>query len=117
MAQACRLLVFIWSRACNYRLVGQIMVVGIGKISLALHGARSLKDKRKTIKSVKDRVKAKFNVSIAEVGEHDYHQSASIGVCVIASDKENADSQLQRTINFISSQSVVVHIATEFVTL
>ncbi|HEB72698.1 MAG TPA: DUF503 domain-containing protein, partial [Nitrospirae bacterium] len=50
------------------------MVVGVCRISIALHGNRSLKGKRQVIQSVKDKVKKRFNISIAEVGNHDIVQ-------------------------------------------
>jgi len=93
------------------------MVVGILKVSLSLCGARSLKDKRQTLRSVKDRVKNRFNVSIAEVGDHDWRQGAVLGVCVVAADKPHADSQLQKTLDLISQQAVVSEVSMEFINL
>ncbi len=93
------------------------MVVGICKISIALHGNRSLKGKRRIIRSIKDRVKSRFNISIAEVDYHDFHQSAALGLCVVASDAEHADSQLQKAINFISGQADVSDVSTELITV
>jgi hypothetical protein len=62
------------------------MRVGTCLIKLALDEARSLKDKRRVIKSLKDRVQADFNVSISEVGAGDFWQSAEIGVAVVSND-------------------------------
>ena len=93
------------------------MVVGILRFSLAIHDARSLKDKRRVVLSIKEKVKNRFNVSIAEVDDHDFHKSASLGVCVVASEQSHADSQLQKTLNFISSQAPVIDVAMEFISL
>ena len=63
------------------------MVVGYTVLELRLHGASSLKDKRQVVKSVIERVKRRYNVSISEVGEHDSPRMALLGVsCVNTSE-------------------------------
>lgn len=91
------------------------MVVGVCTISIALHGNRSLKGKRQVVRSVKDKVKSRFNISIAEVGNQDILQTASFGMCVAASDAAHADSQIQKAINFISDQADVTTISFELI--
>ncbi len=63
------------------------------KLSLQIPYARSLKDKRSQIKSLKDRVSSRFNASVAEIDEHDNWQQAVIGVCMISNDKSYLDKQ------------------------
>lgn len=82
---------------------------------LSIPGARSLKEKRKVVRSVKDRVKARFNVSIAEVDNHDLYQTADIGVAVAANDRVHADSQIQSVIRCIEYKAVVAGIHVEFI--
>jgi hypothetical protein len=91
------------------------MVVGIMKIALHISHAQSLKDKRQVARSVKDRVKNKLNVSIAEVDDHDLWQRLTLGVSVVASDAAHADSQLQAALSLISSSAEVLDVATEIV--
>ena len=55
------------------------MVVGTGLITLRLHDCRSLKGKRKIVKSMINRLRNNFNASIAEVGSNDIYQKAEIG--------------------------------------
>ena len=55
------------------------MNVGVAKITLRLSGSFSLKDKRRVINSVRDRVRSKFNVAVAEVDQNDVWQVAVIG--------------------------------------
>ena len=55
------------------------MVVGILRIDLRLHDNRSLKGKRKIVKSMVDRIKYKFNASVAEVGSNDKWQRIELG--------------------------------------
>ncbi|MEK7774061.1 MAG: DUF503 domain-containing protein, partial [Deltaproteobacteria bacterium] len=56
------------------------MVVGICRISLVIHGNASLKGKRQVLKSIIEKVRNRFNVSIAEVGDNDLWQRAELGV-------------------------------------
>ena len=59
------------------------MFVGTLEVEILIPGSCSLKDKRKVINSLKDKIKSKFNVSIAEVDYHDKWQRAIIGLSVV----------------------------------
>ena len=59
------------------------MVVGIGVCELHLPGVRSLKAKRKIVKSLVERLHRRHRVSVAETDYHDLHQRAEIGVAVV----------------------------------
>ena len=48
------------------------MVIGVCKLEICIPGNNSLKGKRQVLKSIKDRIRNKFNVSIAEVDKNDY---------------------------------------------
>ncbi len=62
------------------------MVVGPLRLSLLLRGWRSLKEKRRVVRGLKDRVRARFNVSVAEVDAQESHQRAEIGVAMVSND-------------------------------
>ena len=62
------------------------MVVGVLRLTLYIHGAASLKDKRQVLRKVLDRVRSRFNVSAAEVGDNDNWQRAVVGICAVAND-------------------------------
>jgi uncharacterized protein YlxP (DUF503 family) len=81
------------------------MVIGICHLDLILHENHSLKGKRRVVKSIIGRVKSKFNVSIAEVGEQDLWQSAQIGFCVAGNEKRFINSSLDKIIHFIEETS------------
>ena len=66
-----------------------------------LHGNNSLKDKRKVVRSIKDRLKNKFNVSVAEVGDQDVWQNIHLGVSAINSDGAYLEGLLQQVIHFV----------------
>ena len=62
---------------------------------LHLAASHSLKDKRHVLKSLKDRLHHRFNVSAAETAHHDLWQRAELTVCVVATDRGHAESLLR----------------------
>lgn len=77
------------------------MVVAVCRVELLIPGANSLKAKRMVLRSVLDRVRAHYHVSIAEVGEQDVWQRASVGFAIVTNDRAHANSladQVTRTI-------------------
>ncbi len=79
-----------------------IMHIGICTLHLRILEARSLKEKRRVIKSLKDRVRNKFNVSIAEVGNLDKWQWATLGVVCVSNDARFTNSMLSNVVDFIN---------------
>jgi hypothetical protein len=77
------------------------MIVGIGTIELRLAENHDLKGKRKVLKSVKDRVRNRFNVSIAEVGDLDAWQRSTLGVACVSKDRDQVESTLAHVTTFI----------------
>lgn len=69
--------------------------VGVLLLDLHIPAARSLKDKRRLVKSLKDRVFARLRVSIAEVGALDKWQRSVVGISMIANDKVIIDRCFQ----------------------
>jgi uncharacterized protein YlxP (DUF503 family) len=76
------------------------MVVGLLSIELHIPGARSLKDKRMVVRSVKDRIK-KFNIAVAEVEHHDLWQRCGLGIVTVSNDEKHADQELAAVVNEI----------------
>lgn len=82
------------------------MVVGVCRITLLIAESHSLKERRMVLRRIKDRVRNKFNVAIAEVSEGDYRdswQSAQIGFSVVANDKGFTQSVVQKVLDFVDS--------------
>jgi uncharacterized protein len=79
------------------------MVVGVLRLTLFLPDNHSLKGKRHVLRAIKDRVRNKFNVSIAESDDHDLWQRAELGICQVGSDRAFVDSALRQVVNFIES--------------
>ncbi|NOR42903.1 MAG: DUF503 family protein [Gammaproteobacteria bacterium] len=63
------------------------------KLFLQIPDAHSLKDKRRQIKSLKDRLGNRFNASVAEIDDLDKWQKAVIALCIISNDKSYLDKQ------------------------
>ena len=74
--------------------------VGLLTVDLHLPGARSLKDKRRILASVKDRVR-KLNVSVAEIDYLDAHQRARLGIAAISSHRDHVDRVLEGVVTEI----------------
>lgn len=63
------------------------------KLTLKIPYAQSLKDKRRQIKSLKDRLSSRFNASVAEIDALENWKQAVMGVCIISNDKSYLDKQ------------------------
>jgi len=83
------------------------MIIGACYIELYLHEAQSLKGKRQILRSLKDRLREKFNLAVAEVGSQDLWQRADLGVACVGSDQRYLNGQLDLVINFIRSFGMV----------
>ena len=81
------------------------MVVGLASIEIHIPECGSLKRKRQFLKSIKDRVKNRFNVSIAEVDYNDLWQRTTLGVSVVANQRHFADQVLAGVVDLISKES------------
>jgi len=79
------------------------MVVGVMRIEFYLHANRSLKGKRKVVKSMIGKVKHKFNVAIAETGSNDKWQKIELGVSTVGNDRRHVDSSLSNVLTFLDS--------------
>jgi uncharacterized protein YlxP (DUF503 family) len=79
------------------------MIVGTLRLSLFIGESSSLKDRRRVVKSLKDRIRARFNVSVADVGDQDLWQSAALGVAVVAADTRFAHEVLSKVAGLIES--------------
>jgi uncharacterized protein YlxP (DUF503 family) len=79
------------------------MFVAVICADIQIGEKNSLKEKRKILRSVIDRLKNKFNVSVAEVGHQDKWQRAVIGFAIVSNDNAHANSSADKVINFLHS--------------
>ncbi len=91
------------------------MVIGILKLTLYIPESGSLKSKRRVLRSLKDRLKNQFNVSVAEVDHHDLWQKATVAVALVTRDRRHADESLQKILNKVESWGLaeIIDISTE----
>jgi uncharacterized protein YlxP (DUF503 family) len=77
------------------------MTVGVLQMELGIGDAMSLKDKRRVIKSLKDRIAHGHNVSIAEVGALDEHRRSILGVAMVSNDSRYIEGALSKLVDFV----------------
>jgi uncharacterized protein YlxP (DUF503 family) len=77
------------------------MHVGVLQIEVAIPDAFSLKDKRRVIKSLKDRIAHRHNVSIAEVGALDEHRRCILGMAMVSNDSAYVEGALSKLVDFV----------------
>ena len=80
------------------------MIIGVIAWELEIFGCHSLKEKRSVIKSVKDRLHDRFNVSVAETGHHDLWQRAELTACVVAGERRHAESVLASADSLVQAE-------------
>lgn len=76
------------------------MFVGTLLFELDIPSSYSLKDKRRVLNSLKNKLKNKFNISVSEVGEKDLWNRGYIAVAIVGDDNKFVDSQLKEVIKF-----------------
>jgi uncharacterized protein YlxP (DUF503 family) len=77
------------------------MIVGVLTVELAVLDARTLKDKRRVLHSVKDRLRNRFNVSLAEVAYHDSPQRCRLAVAMVSCESRPLHSQFDRIVDMV----------------
>lgn len=83
------------------------MVIGVCRISLFIPGRQSLKDKRRAVKSLKQRLRNEFNLSAAEVDDEELWQRATLGIAVVANDGQFVDQVLAKAVDLVRRQNDV----------
>jgi uncharacterized protein YlxP (DUF503 family) len=77
------------------------MTIGVLQLELSIADAMSLKDKRRAIKSLIDRIAHGHNVSIAEVGALDEHRRSILGLAMVANDRRYVEGALSKLVDFV----------------
>lgn len=70
-------------------------------LRLMIPGAHSLKEKRRALRSIKDRLRTQFNVSVAEVDGHEYWQSAVLGVAAVGTDRAYVEGLFDKALRLV----------------
>jgi uncharacterized protein YlxP (DUF503 family) len=77
------------------------MVVGVLQLELSIGDAMSLKDKRRVVLGLKDRISHAHNVSIAEVGALDEHRRSILGVAMVSNDARYVEGGLSKLVDLV----------------
>lgn len=80
------------------------MVVSMLQFVIELPEMTSIKEKRRIVKSIKDRLHHKFHLSISEVDLHDSLSFSQIGAAVVSNSKQFGESVLQKAIRFVENE-------------
>jgi len=78
------------------------VIVGVMTWELHLHACQSLKDKRTIVKSLKDRMHNRFNISVAETAHHDLWQRAELTAAVVGTDRQQAERVLREADHLVA---------------
>ncbi|WP_224245422.1 DUF503 domain-containing protein [Hyalangium gracile] len=82
------------------------MFVCVARLTLQIHESGSLKAKRQVLRRVTERVKARFNVAVAEVDDQDLWQKATIALAVVGNERAHVDEQMEKIIHFVEEMYV-----------
>ena len=77
------------------------MVVGTLRVELLIPNSRSLKDKRRVVRSVIDRMRHRFHVAAAEVEDNDVHNHAVLGFAAVSNDSRHARAVMSQVLEFL----------------
>lgn len=94
------------------------MFVTVARVTLQIPDSGSLKAKRQVLRRITDRVKARFNVSVAEVDDNDLWQKAQLALAVVGNERRHTGEQMDKILHFIEEMYVapVTHREVETVT-
>lgn len=82
------------------------MFVAVARVTLDIPQAGSLKAKRQVLRRVSDRVKARFNVSVAEVDDQDLWQRATLALAVVGNDRRHVNEMMDKILQFVEDMYV-----------
>jgi uncharacterized protein YlxP (DUF503 family) len=82
---------------CSERVQGKLKV-GLLQVRLFVRESRSLKEKRQVLRSIKDRLRNQFNVSVAEVGAQDHRQLIVLGMAMVSNEAGHIQATLDEIV-------------------
>lgn len=83
------------------------MAIGVIVWDLEVTGAQSLKEKRSAVKSLKDRLRERFQVAVAETDHQDLWQRAELTACTVSAERRQAERVLQSLDDFVGADGRV----------
>ncbi|MFP8879537.1 MAG: DUF503 domain-containing protein [Myxococcota bacterium] len=89
------------------------MIVAASVLETRIHGSQSLKAKRGVVRSITQRVRNRFNLSVAEVGGQQTWQRAELGLCAVGGDRVHTRGLIERAIEFIEELHLAEVVASD----
>lgn len=89
------------------------MTIGLLEANFSIPEAHSLKDKRQVVRSMRDRVQSRFNISVGEVGKQDFWKSAQFAFVTVAGDKKIVEKRISELVNFLHSDPRLILLQVE----
>jgi len=83
------------------------MVVGLLRLEVHLPLSQSLKDKRSVMKSLRDQLRGRFNVAVAELDANEMWQRATVGVSTVGDDRAYVEGLLKHVVEWVRSTRLV----------
>ena len=80
------------------------MVIGSLLVTLQIPQSQSLKDKRQVIRSLTARLRRTFNVAVAEVGDQNLWQLATLGIVAVSGDARHVDEMCQKALGLVEEE-------------
>jgi len=92
--------------------------VGVARLVLSIPGARSLKDRRRVVRSLKERIAAALRISLAEVGDLERYQVATLGLAVVSNEAARCSALLSKGVAMARTarDAVLADVSTEIIT-
>jgi uncharacterized protein YlxP (DUF503 family) len=92
--------------------------VGVARLVLSIPGARSLKDRRRVVRSLKERIAAALRISLAEVGDLERYQVATLGLAVVSNEAARCSALLSKAVAMARTarDAVLADVSTEIIT-
>jgi len=84
------------------------MIIGICKVTIHIPGSATLKDRRKIVNSLKDKIRHNFNVSVAEVENSNLWQKATLGITCVSDQKDYLAQTISGILNMIKNNGEIL---------
>ena len=83
------------------------MVVGVMQIEVHVPGAQSLKDKRSVVKSLRDQLRGRFNIAVAELSPNEKWQRATVGISALAEERAAVEGLFRQVAEWVRMTRLV----------
>lgn len=83
------------------------MVIGVCKITIYIPGSNSLKDRRRVINGIKDKIRHNFNTSIAEIDDEGLWQRSKLGIACVSNEQNYVAETFSKIINIIKNNGEI----------